>query len=103
MKMKKITLILALLGLVVSGSAVAAGDVAAGKAKSAQCAACHGLAGVSPMAIYPNLAGQKEAYLAKQISDFRSGVRKDPTMNAMVAALTDADTANLAAYYAGLK
>lgn len=101
--MKKITLIMALLALVVSGSALAAGDVAAGKAKSAQCAACHGAAGVSAMGMYPNLAGQQEQYLAKQISDFRSGARKDPTMNAMVAALTDADTANLAAYYAGIK
>lgn len=83
--------------------AIAGGDAAAGKTKSATCAGCHGAAGISMIPMYPNLAGQKEAYLVKQIKDFKSGVRKDPTMNAMVAALTDADIANLAAYFSGLK
>lgn len=96
--------ILAALTLALSANvAIAGGDAAAGKAKSATCAGCHGAAGISAIPMYPNLAGQKEAYLVKQIKDFKSGARKDPTMNAMVAALTDADIANLAAYYAGLK
>lgn len=80
-----------------------AGDVAAGKAKSAVCAACHGANGISPSPLWPNLAGQKEAYLVKQIKAFKSGERKDPSMAPMVAALTDADIENLAAYYASLK
>lgn len=95
--------ILAALSLALMTNVAVAGDAAAGKAKSATCAGCHGAAGISAAPNYPNLAGQKEAYLAKQIKDFKSGARKDPTMNAMVAALTDADIANLAAYYAGLK
>ena len=53
---------------------------------------------INPM--WPNLAGQKELYLAKQIRAFRDGTRTDPTMAPMVAALTDEDIANLAAYYA---
>jgi len=76
-----------------------AGDVAAGKAKSMICAACHGATGVSTNPIWPNLAGQKEFYLAKQIKAFRDGTRKDPTMAPMVAGLSDDDIANLAAYY----
>ncbi|TDR17542.1 c-type cytochrome [Marinicella litoralis] len=80
-----------------------AGDVAAGKAKSAVCAACHGADGISPTPIWPNLAGQKEAYLVKQIKAFKSGERKDPSMAPMVAGLSDADIENLAAYYASLK
>ncbi len=80
-----------------------AGDIEAGKAKSAVCAACHGQAGISTAPIWPNLAGQKEAYLVKQIKAFKSGERKDPSMAPMVAALTDADIDNLAAYYASLK
>jgi len=100
--MNKMLLAMAVLVLSVSGQSWA-GDAAAGKAKSAQCAACHGVAGISPMGIYPNLAGQKEQYLAKQINDFRSGSRKDPSMQAMVGALSDSDVANLAAYYAGIK
>jgi len=100
--MQKILWVMAVLALFVSTSSVA-GDVAAGKAKSAQCAACHGATGISPMGLYPNLAQQKEQYLAKQMNDFRSGTRNDPTMKAMASALTDADIANLAAYYASIK
>lgn len=100
--MKKISLFIAILALFVSGASMAV-DVAAGKAKAAQCAACHGASGMSPMDMYPNLAGQKEQYLVKQMNDFRSGARKDPTMQAMVAALTDADVANLSAFYASIK
>ncbi len=80
-----------------------AGDAAAGKAKAATCNACHGAKGISTQPIYPNLAGQKEAYLVKQIKAFKDGIRKDPTMNAMVKPLSDADIANLAAHYAGMK
>lgn len=98
--MKKTTL---LLTLILSSFTTFAGDIEAGKAKSAVCAACHGANGISPTEIWPNLAGQKEAYLVKQIKAFKSGERKDPSMAPMVAALTDEDIANLAAYYASLK
>ena len=100
--MKNISLVIAVLVLFVSSNSMAA-DAAAGKAKAAQCAACHGAAGSSPMGLYPNLAGQKEQYLVKQMNDFRSGSRKNPTMQAMVAALSNDDVDNLAAYYAGIK
>lgn len=100
--MKKISIIVGLFVLFVSHGVMAA-DANAGKAKSALCASCHGTAGISPVGIYPNLAGQKEQYLVKQINDFRSGSRKDPTMQAMVAALTDADVEDIAAFYAGIK
>jgi len=81
----------------------AGGDPAAGKAKSATCAGCHGTNGISNNPMWPNLAGQKEAYLAKQIKAFRDGVRKDPAMSSMAKGLSDADIANLAAYFASLK
>ena len=84
----------------VSSSSVQAADIAAGKAKSAICASCHGPDGHSVNPLWPNLAGQKEQYLAKQIKAFRDGTRKDPTMAPMVMALTDDDIANLAAYFA---
>jgi len=100
--MKNISLVVAGLALLASTYSFA-GDAAAGKAKSAQCAACHGASGLSPMGMYPNLAQQKEQYLVKQLKDFRSGTRNDPTMKAMAAALTDADIANLSAYYASIK
>lgn len=84
-----------------SGAAVAA-DAAAGKAKAATCAGCHGAAGISNNPLWPNLAGQKEAYLVKQMKAFRDGTRTDPMMAPMSKPLSDDDIANLAAYYSSL-
>ena len=86
--------------LVFASATALAGDIEAGKAKSAMCASCHGANGISMSPLWPNLAGQKEQYLIKQIKAFRDGTRQDPTMAPMVAALSDADIENLAAYYA---
>ncbi|VAW50251.1 Cytochrome c4 [hydrothermal vent metagenome] len=83
--------------------AIAGGDAAAGKTKAASCAGCHGAKGISAIPTNPNLAGQKEAYLVKQLKAFKDKSRKDPTMNAMVAPLSDADIANIAAYYSSIK
>ena len=99
--MKKLTLAVA--ATVMMASPAFAGDAAAGKGKSMMCSACHGAAGISAVPTYPNLAGQKVAYLVKQLKDFKSGTRNDPTMKGMVASLSDADMADLAAYYASLK
>jgi cytochrome c553 len=101
--MKKVVLSMAALALAGSFGAAQAGDVAAGKAKSATCAGCHGGNGISMVPMYPNLAGQKEQYLVKQLKAFRDGSRTDPTMSAMAKPLSDADIDNLAAYFASLK
>ena len=95
--------VLSALTLAAASHVAVAGDAAAGKAKAASCAGCHGANGVSAVPTYPNLAGQKEAYLVKQLKAFKDGSRKDPTMNAMAKPLSDADMANLAAYFSGLK
>jgi cytochrome c553 len=89
-----------LLGL--SGAVLAAGDAAAGKTKAATCAGCHGAEGLSNNPMWPNLKGQKEAYLIKQMKAFRDGTRSDPMMSPMAKPLTDADIDNLAAYYSSL-
>ena len=101
--MKTSRLLFALLVLGLGSSAYAAGDAEAGKTKSAMCAACHGANGVSPTDFWPNLAGQKAGYLAKQLKDFKAGNRADPSMAPMAANLTDQDIEDLAAYYAGLE
>jgi cytochrome c553 len=80
----------------------AAGDAAAGKAKSTTCAACHGAQGISATDIWPNLAGQKPGYLVKQMKAFRDGDRKDPSMSPMASQLSDEDIDNLAAFYSSL-
>ena len=92
-----------LLAMIVANASYAAGDAAAGKAKAAVCSACHGMNGVSPSPIWPNLAGQKDQYLIAQMKAFRDGDRKNAMMSPMAAALTDADIDNLAAYYSQLK
>ncbi len=77
------------------------GDSEAGRAKAAACESCHATDGNSSIAIYPKLAGQNAAYLNKHIAAFRDGERVDQSMQPMVQDLTDADIADLAAYYAG--
>ncbi len=101
--MKTLLTTVAIVALSFSTLTSAAGDVAAGKAKSGICAACHGANGISMIPMYPNLAGQNAAYTAKQLKAFKNKTRNDPVMAGMVAALTDADIENLAAYYESLK
>ncbi len=79
-----------------------AGDPAAGKTKAATCGACHGMNGISPNDLWPNLAGQKAGYLVAQMKAFRDGQRKNPMMAPMAAGLSDADIADLAAFYSSL-
>lgn len=86
-----------------SAWANAAGDIAAGKAKSATCVACHGPQGISLIPTYPNLAGQKPLYVIEQLKAYRDGQRKNMIMAPMAAGLSDKDMENLAAYYASLK
>jgi cytochrome c553 len=101
--MNKQLIMVAVLGL--SVGAVQAADVEAGKAKAGQiCLACHGLDGIGLQPIYPNIRGQKEAYMVSQLKAFKSGDRKNPIMSPMAMQLaTDADIENVAAYYSGLK
>lgn len=90
------------LGLVmagVTGNAAAAGDIVAGKEKSALCVACHAEDGNSTDPQYPRLAGQYADYLERALLDYRSGARKNPIMAGFAGGLSDADIANLAAYY----
>lgn len=77
-----------------------AGDAAAGKNKIENCVACHGTTGVSENPLWPNIAGQGEGYLIKQIHDIKEGRRAAPTMLSFVQGLSDDDIADIAAWYA---
>jgi cytochrome c553 len=90
----------ALLGVV--GTAQAAGDPQAGKAKSAGCAGCHGANGEGK-APNPALAGKSESDLLQALQDYKSGKRTNSIMKGLAKPLSDQDMANLAAYYASLK
>ncbi|MGD8232107.1 c-type cytochrome [Vibrio sp. TRT 1302] len=104
--MKKLAIGLVLGMGLLSGQALAAGDAAAGQAKAAVCAACHGADGVAMIPGYPNLKGQNEQYLVSAINAYKNKERNGglaAVMQAQAAALSDADVANLAAYYSSLK
>lgn len=95
-----VALVLCTLG---TAASVAAADVSAGRAKSMQCAVCHGPQGIATLPEAPNLAGQNEIYLVKALNDFKSGARTNEMMTMMVANLSEADIENLAAYYQSIE
>jgi len=106
--MKKL-MIAALIVLGTAGNAMAAGDAAAGKAKTAACAACHGADGNSAAPTFPKLAGQSEKYLTKQLNEInrkdKTGkvIRSVPAMTGQTENLSAQDIADIAAYFASQK
>ncbi|WP_461535736.1 c-type cytochrome [Spongorhabdus nitratireducens] len=73
----------------------------AGQQKAAQlCAGCHGTRGIGTLAVNPNLACQKESYLAKQLRDYKSEHRNNhkPMVN-LAKMLSEDDIDNLASWY----
>ncbi len=84
------------------GAGAGTADIGAGKKLSAMCAGCHGAAGVSAIATFPNLACQKQPYLIGALTDYQSGKRANPVMSGIAKGMSPADIANVAAYFAGL-
>ena len=67
------------------------------------CSACHGADGNSPTPPNPNLAGQQADYIALQLAHFKSGIRSNPIMAGMAAALSPEDMRSLGAYFSQQK
>lgn len=84
--------------LVGSGSWARAGSDPAGTPLAAACAACH--ISTNPRSETPHLAGQRDGYIAKQLRAFQRGDRKNPIMGALASQLSDADIAEIAAFWA---
>ena len=84
----------------------AAGDPKAGAEKRSQCIGCHGIPGykASFPRVYnvPMIAGQNAKYIESALNAYRKGDRPHPTMRGIAWSLSDADIADLAAYYASL-
>jgi cbb3-type cytochrome c oxidase subunit III len=84
-------------------------DPAKGKAiAETVCVACHGVDGNSAAAANPHLAGQHQEYLYKQLTNFKAAdgkpaARNNAIMGGMVAALSDNDMKNVAAWFASQK
>jgi len=90
--------------VVLANEPVKTGDATKGKAVSAVCSACHGADGNSVNPDWPKIAGQGEAYLVKQLHEFRSDKRAEATMTPMAKGIaSDEDVLHLAAYFASQK
>ena len=98
--MKNLLGLIALTSLAFINTAQAEGNIENGRALSTSCSACHGTNGMSTSEQYPNIAGQRESYLIKQLENYQSGDRADPTMQALVGPLNAQDIQDLAAYFA---
>jgi cytochrome c553 len=95
-------LVIAAAALVLFASASAAQTPDHERAKkiaSGSCVLCHGEQGESSSEVFPRLAAQHPAYIAKQLAAFKSGARKSTSMRPMVGKLTEEDMAALGAYY----
>ncbi len=94
-----------LLSLLLVGGSLQAQEQAPDLAKAKQiaetiCVACHAADGNSQLSANPKIAGQIKEYLAKQLTEFKSGARQDPAMSAMAGLVADEDIAAVAQYYA---
>lgn len=93
-------------GAQVQAQQAPAGDAKAGAAKRSQCIGCHGIPGykASFPRVYnvPMIAGQNAKYIEAALTAYRKGDRAHPTMRGVAGTLSDADIADLAAYYASL-
>jgi cytochrome c553 len=78
------------------------------KADAERCIECHGQLGQgsehpnSTEAKFAKLAGQKQAYIVKQVQDFRSGLRKHDQMAIVARNLSDEDLVDIAAWFSSL-
>lgn len=79
---------------------IGSGDPVAGKTKADLCFGCHGEDGNSMDPQSPKLAGQYGAYIAKQVRNYQTTTRTHQIMSPMADTVSDADLANISAYFA---
>lgn len=92
--------------LLVSGQGLAATPADLARAEEivgGRCFLCHGMEGESASPIFPRLAGQHSEYIAKQLSEFKSGKRKSDTMKPQADDLTPAEMKALGIFFEGKK
>lgn len=84
-------------------STAQAQDAAAGEKKAAMCIGCHGIHGYQAsfpeIHKVPMIAGQGAKYIVASLAAYKKGERKHPSMKGIAASLSDADMADLGAYY----
>ena len=102
--MRRSVLLAAALFLGAAAPALADGDPRAGRRLAGgQCAVCHGNDGIALQPDAPHLAGQPAIYVNAQLRAFREEARRHEQMNVVARNLTDAQIADLAAWYASIQ
>jgi cytochrome c553 len=100
---KVITLLLATLCGAAAFTPALAQNVTQGEQKAAMCIGCHGIIGyqASFPEVYkvPMIGGQGAKYIVSALNAYKKGDRKHPSMRAIAASLSDADMADVAAWY----
>ena len=86
-----------------AGSALAADAARVEEIVQGKCFICHGMEGESSSPLFPRLAGQHAAYIARQLSDYKSGRRVSSAMQPMVADLSESDFKALGAFFESRK
>lgn len=103
----KLPLITAALALSLPVFAQTGGNAEAAKGKVSMCMGCHGIplyhTAFPEVYHVPKIAGQSPVYLVKALQAYKSGERNHPSMVGIARGLTDADMADLAAYYGKAK
>jgi cytochrome c553 len=107
--MKRIALYAALIAaalspqLATAQAAAPVGDPIKGSQKVSMCQGCHGILGwrTAYPEVYrvPKLSGQNPTYIVSALKEYKAGDRGHPSMKAIAASLSDADMADIAAYY----
>jgi cbb3-type cytochrome c oxidase subunit III len=75
-------------------------DMARAQTLTAPCVACHTADGSRGAPANPILQGQHADYIFKQLTEFKSGKRKNAIMQGMAATLSEEDMKHVAAFYA---
>ena len=104
MKTPRVSLWIA--ALLLAGTAAQAQNAELARAEEivqGNCFICHGIDGESSSPVFPRLAGQNAAYVARQLSDYKSGKRVSSAMQPMVRDLNAADFKALGAWFASRK
>lgn len=102
--MRRFIMMLLLLGAM-TGQALGAGDVDAGKVKAYTCTGCHGIPGynnVYPTFKVPKIGGQHYEYLVAALNAYKNGDRQHSTMNSQAQSLSQTDIEDISAYFASL-
>lgn len=101
--MRSTLLLMGIMALIPTLARADDGNPVVGRKKALQCQACHGMDGIAKIPEAANLAGQSTIYLTSALDDYKTGARKNDMMSTIAPTLSDADIADLAAYYASIE